>query len=44
MAEKERTSGDIVREQEPVLPTVNPDALKSESSKGFEIPSVVYVW
>jgi hypothetical protein len=43
MAEKERNSGEIVREQEPVLPTVNPDAIKSES-KGFEIPSVVYVW
>lgn len=43
MAEKERTSGDIVREQEPVLPTINPDAQKA-ASKGFEIPSAVYVW
>lgn len=43
MAEKERTSGDIVREQEPVLPTVNPDAQKSSKGLGFEIPSAVYV-
>lgn len=43
MAEKERNSGEIVREQEPVLPTVNPEAQKS-ASKGFEIPSAVYVW
>lgn len=43
MAEKERTSGEIVREQDaPVLPTVNPDAQRSEPSKA-SIPSAVYV-
>lgn len=43
MAEKERTSGEIPREQDaPVLPTVNPDAQKPESSK-VVIPSAVYV-
>lgn len=43
MAEKERTSGEVPREQDaPVLPTVNPDAQKSESSK-VVIPSAVYV-
>lgn len=43
MAEKERNSGEMVRDNEPMLPTVNPDAQIPES-KGFEIPSVVYVW
>lgn len=42
MAEKERNSGEITREDAPVLPTVNPDAQRSEAAK-FEIPSVVYV-
>lgn len=43
MAEKERTSGEAIREQDaPVLPIVNPDAAKSEPAKAA-IPPAVYV-
>ena len=45
--EKMRTSGDIPRDgasssSAPILPTVNPDAEKSQSSKPT-IPAAVYV-
>lgn len=44
MAEKERTSGEAIREQDaPVLPTTNPDAAKSAPAKAA-IPPAVYVW
>lgn len=43
MAEKERSSGEVTRDQDAaVLPTVNPDAQKSEPA-GYSIPSAVYV-
>lgn len=43
MAEKERMSGEVAREQDAsVLPTVNPEAQKSEPAKPT-IPSAVYV-
>ncbi|PSR83242.1 duf250 domain protein membrane protein [Coniella lustricola] len=42
MDQKERSSGEVAREQNAVLPTVNPDAQKSDVSK-VSIPSAVYV-